>query len=292
MALTAVAAIAALLGGCADPGAAPAATTTAAAPWPTAQARLSDAESRAVFDRAAAAISAQRTMAVNFSYERTDGYCVAQLLNPTIRVDLRDPARPAASLALSILASNVAVDGKVFRQQADPGGQSTVWVADAEPRTPLQFVLWKPGAAGSAVAYLGTEPVAGVATRHYRVFDPATYAGPTSATAAGTPAGAPTPCRTPGGTASGAGAATQPGAGTATQPGGTAPGGIGDYDDFWLGDDGAPRRIVSVLGELRLTSASITYGGDLRIDIPDVSKAITAQEYDRRATSSASAPAR
>ena len=35
-----------------------------------------------------------------------------------------------------------------------------MWVGDAEPRTPLQFVLWKPGAAGSAVAYLGTEPVA------------------------------------------------------------------------------------------------------------------------------------
>lgn len=214
-------------------------------------------------------------MEVHFTYERTDGYCVPAVLNPDMRLDLRDPDKPVASLALSILASNVAVGGHVYRQQPDPSGTSTVWVTDPEPRTPLQFVLWKPGAAGSAVAYLGTEQVAGQTARHYRVFDPASYAGPTAPQSSATGASAlPTPCRI-GAPTSGATPGV-PGPST----GGTA--GIGDHDDFWLAEDGTPLRIASVLGELRLTSDEVTYGKDLRVDVPDVSKAITAEEYAKR----------
>lgn len=283
--------VALTLAGCSDGGSGSTGTAAgsvaassggSATAWPTGSGRLSDEDSRAVFDRAAAAVSAQRTMAVTFVAERTDGYCLPQILNPTIRLDLRDPNAPAASLALSILATNVATGGKVYRQQADPTGESTVWVIDPEPRTPLEFVLWKPAVRGVAVAALGTDQVAGQAARHYRVYDPLSYAGPTtgvlssSGTASSGPAASPTPCRplpAASGTASASGASgTASGAAT----------GVGDYDDFWLGEDGIVLRMVSVLGELRLTSTTITYGGGLRVDVPDVSKAITQQEYESR----------
>jgi hypothetical protein len=321
--------LAALAAGCADSGGSPAAASDAAtgagpAPtslsgWPTPAGRLSDAESTTVFDRASAALAAQQTMLVNFSYERTDGFCVPQVLNPVIRLDARDRSAPVASLGLSILASNVAVGGKVYRQQPDPSGSSTVWVVGPEARTALEFVLWKPGAAGSAVAYLGSEQVAGRNARHYRAYDPAAYAGPTSPSASGATSGAsgapgasasPTPCRTPpaaatptgtsSGTASGGASAGTASAGTPSPGGTTAPapttkatgpggsggiGGIGDYDDFWLGDDGTLLRMGSVLGELKLTSHTITYGRDLRVDVPDVRAAITEEDYARRQSS-------
>lgn len=317
--------LAALAAGCADSGGSPAAASDAAtgagpAPtslsgWPTPAGRLSDAESTTVFDRASAALAAQQTMLVNFSYERTDGFCVPQVLNPVIRLDARDRSAPVASLGLSILASNVAVGGKVYRQQPDPSGSSTVWVVSPEPRTALEFVLWKPGAAGSAVAYLGSEQVAGRNARHYRAYDPAAYAGPTSPSASGASGAAgatasSTPCRTPSaaatptgtssGPSSGGARAGTPSAGTPSPGGTTAPapttkatgpggsggiGGIGDYDDFWLGDDGTPLRMGSVLGELKLTSHTITYGRDLRVDVPDVRTAITEEDYARRQSS-------
>lgn len=267
-----------------------AAGTSGAAGWPTPAGPLTDEQSRWVYDRAAAAISAQQTMAVAFSYERTDGFCVPLVLNPTLRLDLRDPARGVAALALSILASNVAVGGQVYRQQPDPRGDSTVWVRDPEPRAPLEFVLWKPGAAGARVAYLGAEEVAGQQTRHYRVFDPGAYAGPTGPSGAGpTPSREATPCRTP----SPAPSATGPSGtvGTGAGPAGQGSG-IGDYDDFWLGEDGAPRRLVSVLGDLRLTSRQITYGGAVSIAVPDVGAAISEEEFRRRQAQATSAPSR
>lgn len=234
-------------------------STGRAAPFPTESGVLTDDQARAVFARAAEGLSEQRTTAVNFAVERVDGQPMRQVLNPTMRLDLRDAGRPIASLALSILASNVAVGGEVYRQEADPGGTSTVWVRDPEQRTPLEFALFKPGSPKAKVIGLGTEEVAGRRTRHFRVFDPGSYAGPTTAPVA--PPSSPA---------------------TATTPTTPTESGAGDYDDFWFAEDGQLVRMSTVMGQLRLTSARIEYGGDLQIKAPDTSKAISAEEYERR----------
>ncbi|GAB78406.1 hypothetical protein SAMN05421595_2672 [Austwickia chelonae] len=229
-------------------------------PLPTASGVLEPSDSRAAFERAAHAFREQRTVAVNFSVDRVDGQPVRQVLNPTVRLDLRDERKPVASLALSILASNVAVGDRVYRQQADADGSSTVWVSDPEPRSPVEFVLWKPDSPKVRVSALGQEMVADRPARRFRVYDPALYSGPTVG---------PLPSTT------GPGAASGP-----SSP--TSEAGVGDYDEFWLGDDGHLLRMVSVMGQLRLTSTRIEYGGDLRVDVPDTTKAITAEEYRRR----------
>ncbi|WP_162872962.1 hypothetical protein [Austwickia chelonae] len=249
--------VSALSSGCGD-AAAPSSATPG--PLPTATGVLEQTESRAAFERAAQAFREQRTVAVNFTVDRVDGQPVRQVLNPTVRLDLRDPHKPAASLALSILASNVAVGDKVYRQQADADGSSTVWVTDPEPRTPVEFVLWKPDSPKARVSALGRETVAERPAHRFRVYDPALYSGPT---------GGPLPSTAPQSAASGA-------------PSAPAAEGVGDYDEFWLGEDGHLLRMVSVMGQLRLTSNRIEYGGDIRVEVPDTDKAISVEEYRRR----------
>lgn len=248
----------------------PPAPPTSGAPvsLPTSDGYLDEGSSRAAFNAAQDVLRTQRTASVQFAVDSVDGSPLRQVLNPYLRLDLRDPDRPLASLSLSILAGNVAVGGKVYRQQVSPDGSATVWVVDPEPKTPVEFALWKPGSPHARVIGLGTEQVAGRTARHYRVVDPQNYAGPT------TP-GSPTPTRPATSTPS---ATTSPSA-----TGSPAQAGIGEYDDFWLGEDGTLVRMVSVVGRLRLTSTRIEYGGDVRIDVPDVSKAVPAQE-DHRAT--------
>ncbi|MBW3086680.1 hypothetical protein KEM60_02909 [Austwickia sp. TVS 96-490-7B] len=265
--------VALTVSGCAG-GADNPATPSSAPPFPTATGTLTDDQSRAAFERAAAALQRQRTMAVSFRVESTTGEPLRQVLHPMVRVDLRDSERPLASLALSILASNVAVGGHVYRQETTADGSSTVWVKDAEPKTPLEFVLWKPGASSARVADLGVEQVTDRPARRFRVFDPSRYAGPT-ATSSTSP---PTEGKT---TPSGA-AATSTRGPAAPSTGATTSSGIGDYDELWFAEDGTVLRMVSVLGRLTLTSSRIEYGADVRIDVPDTGSAITAEEFARQ----------